>query len=42
MQVSELVELMLKRNVGRLPILANDELVGIVSRSDVIKAVCGG
>jgi len=42
MQVSELVELMLKRNVGRLPILAKGELVGVVSRSDVIKAVCGG
>lgn len=41
MSVSETIELMLKRNVGRLPVLARGELMGIVSRSDVIKAACG-
>ncbi len=41
MPVSEAIELMLKRNVGRLPVLARGELVGIVSRSDAIKAACG-
>jgi CBS domain-containing protein len=39
---SEAIELMLRRNVGRLPVLAGGDLVGILSRSDVIKAVCGG
>jgi CBS domain-containing protein len=42
MTVPEAIELMLKRNVGRLPVLARDELVGILSRSDIIKVACGG
>lgn len=41
MTVSKAGELMLKRRVGRLPVLARDELVGIVSRSDIIKVACG-
>jgi CBS domain-containing protein len=40
--LSKAIELMLERNVGRIPILARGELVGIVSRSDIVRAVCGG
>lgn len=41
MPVTEAIEIMLRRNVGRLPVLSKDGLVGIVSRSDVIKVACG-
>lgn len=41
MSVSEAIDLMLKRNVGRLPVVEEGELVGIVSRSDVVKAAVG-
>jgi len=37
MPVAEAIELMLKHNVGRLPVVEKDALVGIVSRSDVVK-----
>jgi CBS domain-containing protein len=37
MPVAEAIELMLKHNVGRLPVVENGTLVGIVSRSDVVK-----
>lgn len=41
MSVAEAIEVMLSRNIGRLPVLSRNGLVGIVSRSDVIKAACG-
>jgi tRNA nucleotidyltransferase (CCA-adding enzyme) len=37
MPVSEAIELMLKHDIGRLPVVENGDLVGIVSRSDVVK-----
>lgn len=39
--VVEAIELMIKRNVGRLPVVDNDNLVGIISRSDIIRIACG-
>ena len=36
------IELMLKRDVGRLPVVEEGNLVGIVSRSDIIRVTCGG
>lgn len=39
--LAEAIELMLKRNVGRLPVVDEGNLVGIVSRSDIIKVACG-
>ena len=36
--VAEAVDLMLKHNVGRLPVVEDGALVGIVARSDVVKA----
>ncbi len=40
--VSEAIEIMLDRDIGRLPVLSEDGLVGIVSRSDIIRVACGG
>ena len=37
--VSSAVDLMLKKNVKRLPVLLGDQVVGVVSRSDVLKAL---
>lgn len=37
--VSIAVDLMLKKNVKRLPVLRGEEVVGVVSRSDVLKAL---
>ncbi len=39
--LAEAIELTLKRNVGRLPVVDEGNLVGIVSRSDIIKVACG-
>jgi CBS domain-containing protein len=39
--IVEAIELMVKRNVGRLPVTDKDNLVGIICRSDVVSAACG-
>ncbi len=39
--LAEAIELMLRRNVGRLPVVDEGDLVGIVSRSDVLRVACG-
>jgi len=39
--VVEAIELMIKRNVGRLPVLDKDNLAGIICRSDVVAVACG-
>src|SRR5690606_13848499 len=36
--IQELEELVLKHNIGRIPIVADHELVGIVTRADLIRA----
>ncbi len=41
MTVAEAIEVMLRRNVGRLPVVDEGNLVGILSRSDVTIAACG-
>ncbi|HDI12786.1 MAG TPA: CBS domain-containing protein [Hadesarchaea archaeon] len=41
MFVSEAIEAMLDRDIDRLPVLSRNGLIGIVSRSDVIRVVCG-
>ena len=38
--VAEAIEVMLRRNVGRLPVVDEGNLVGIVSRSDVVRVAC--
>ena len=38
-ELSEAVDLMLKHNVKRLPVLRGDEVAGVVSRSDILKAL---
>ncbi len=38
MPVAEAIDLMLKHNIGRLPIVEDGALVGIVSRSDTVRA----
>ena len=37
--LSEAVDLMLKRNVKRLPVLRGDSVVGVISRSDLLKGL---
>ena len=39
--LAEAIELMLKHNIGRLPVVEGGNLVGIVSRSDIIRVACG-
>jgi len=39
--LAEIVKLMEKRNIKRLPVLRGDELVGIVTRSNLLQAVAG-
>ncbi len=39
--LAEAIEVMLKRNVGRLPVVDEGNLVGIVSRSDIVRVACG-
>jgi CBS domain-containing protein len=41
MTVAEAIEIMLRRNVGRLPVVDEGNLVGIISRSDIIRMACG-
>jgi CBS-domain-containing membrane protein len=38
-ELSDAVDLMLKRNVKRLPVLRGDSVVGIISRSDLLKGL---
>ncbi len=38
-ELSEAVDLMLDRNIKRLPVLRDDAVVGVVSRSDLLKAL---
>jgi tRNA nucleotidyltransferase (CCA-adding enzyme) len=39
--LAKAIELMLRRNVGRLPVVDEGNLVGIISRSDAIRVACG-
>ncbi|WP_088035790.1 CBS domain-containing protein [Evansella clarkii] len=39
--MEKIQELMIEKQVGRLPVTDNEELIGIVSRTDVIKAMHG-
>lgn len=38
----EVQRLMVQRDIGRIPVLENNQLVGIVSRSDVLRLIHGG
>ncbi len=37
--VSEIVEIMQKRAINRVPVVRNDKLVGIITRNDILKAL---
>ncbi|MDD2372146.1 MAG: CBS domain-containing protein [Syntrophomonadaceae bacterium] len=37
--VSEIVEIMQKRAVNRVPVVRNDKLVGIITRNDILKTL---
>ncbi|HWR27257.1 MAG TPA: CBS domain-containing protein [Candidatus Thermoplasmatota archaeon] len=39
MIISDAAQLMLKQNVGALPLLENDKLVGMVTRTDLLKTI---
>jgi CBS domain-containing protein len=39
MKVSEAAQIMMKKNIGALPLLENNTLVGIVTRTDVLKTL---
>ena len=39
--LGEAIDTMVRKNVGRLPVVENGGLVGVVSRSDAIKFACG-
>ncbi len=39
--LAEAIGFMLKHNIGRLPVIEEGNLVGIVSRSDIIRVACG-
>lgn len=41
MTVAEAAKIMLKHNVGALPLLENNKIVGIVSRTDLLKTISG-
>lgn len=40
-EVAEAAKLMLDRNVNRLPVVADDRMVGIVTRKDLVRALLG-
>ena len=40
--VEDVATLLVERDVSRLPVLDGDELVGIVTKSDVLRAMIGG
>ncbi len=42
MSVEEVRSLMVERNVGRVPVMENGELVGIVTRTDFLEIIYGG
>jgi len=37
--VSEIVEIMQKRAINRVPVVRNDKLVGIITRNDILKSL---
>ena len=37
--LAEVVELIQKKNVNRLPVIRNHKLIGIITRNDVLKAI---
>ncbi len=39
--LSEAVELMLERKIGGIPVLENDELVGIITQTDALRTLLG-
>ena len=39
MSISDAAQLMLKQNIGALPLLENDKLVGMVTRTDLLKTI---
>jgi CBS domain-containing protein len=41
MELGELAEIMSESDIKRLPVLRDGRLVGIVSRSDIVKAIAG-
>jgi CBS domain-containing protein len=41
MELDDIVQLMQKKQVNRVPVIRNNKLVGIISRNDVLKAVVG-
>ena len=40
--VEDVATLLVERDVSRLPVLDGDELVGVVTKSDVLRAMIGG
>lgn len=40
MSITKAIDLMIERNVGRLPVVDDGKLVGIISRSDIIRVAC--
>ncbi len=41
-QIRDVIEIMLKKDVKRLPVVDDGNLVGLISRIDIIKRICGG
>jgi len=37
--ISEIVEIMQKRAINRVPVVRNDKLVGIITRNDILKSL---
>lgn len=38
-EINEVADLMIKHNVKRVPVVAGDKIVGIISRADIIKTL---